>query len=85
MGLSAHRASVCEQGIQRYSMTILYSITGTTNLTLDQDVTTLCHWHQYNVQTGSFGANFKHGIAEAVEQSYALSTERGHVPLKCSG
>ena len=85
MGLSAHRASVCEQGIQRYSMTILYSITGTTNLTLDQDVTTLCQWHQYNAQTGSFSANFQRGIDEMVDHLYALSTERGHVPLKCSG
>ena len=64
VGLSAHRAGVCEQSIQRDSMTILYSITGTPNLTLD--ITTLCHWYQYAVQIGSFSANFKHGTAEMV-------------------
>ena len=83
--LSAHRAGVCEQGIQRYSMTILYSLTGTTNLTLNQGVTTFCHWHQYNVQTGSFSADFKHVIAEMVGHLCALSTEWGHVPSGCSG
>ena len=81
VGLSAHRAGVSKQGIQRYSMTILHSITGTTNLTLDHDVTTLCHWHQDNAQTGGFSANLRHGIAEMVDHLCALSTERGHVPL----